>query len=195
MAPCQSYVVLDPPGSVSLAADHELLVGLNRAPRRGSRCDLQQQLLAPRHASRRVQAAVPFVAEVQSVSQTELPVDDAHAAVHHDPHATGVRDPGGFVGAEPQLQPQTACTDRDGVLCDRGRLLGRAKDLHDVDLAIDLAQRRKTTLAEQLVLSRVDGDHRVSVRAHVPGDVVGRAQRIRRAADHGDRGGIPVQAA
>ena len=60
---------------------------------------------------------------------------DGRAAVHHDRQAAGRRDPRGLPVDDPELQPQAARPDRDGLLGVGHAQLGASEDVDHVDRA------------------------------------------------------------
>src|SRR5258708_4190325 len=116
----------------------------------------------------------------------EPPVLDLDAAIHHrlEPRSFGLFRRFGVLHA--QLLPQHFRADRDRVLGDRHDVFGFPEAVDDVHLDRDIAQRLVALLAEDGVVSRIDGNHGVAVLDHVFRREVARAEPVAGQADDCD---------
>src|SRR5215210_2312563 len=93
-----------------------------------------------------------------------------------------------LVRTDPQLEPESLRAGFDRFLRVLGRVLGSAKDIHEVEGLVDIRKRLDARHAEHLVaVRRAHRDHAVTLGEEVAHDPVTGPRRIRRSADEGDR--------
>src|ERR1700674_678310 len=117
-----------------------------------------------------------------------LPLDQ-DAAIHRDGNARGLEPQRGFLVEDPLLHEEETRPARDRLVRDRCDVLRPAEHVHDVqpNAGRDLGERWIAGPAQKLAVARVDRDDAVPAVDQVAGDRIGRALRVRRAADHRDR--------
>src|SRR5207302_8436438 len=113
---------------------------------------------------------------------------DLWTAVHDDLDAGRLAQRGRLVVADAELHPHHRRADRDRVLDDARRVLGRAEHIDHVDGIRDVAQRGVDLLAEQFLAgyARVDRDDPVAFPLQVFHDEIAWPVPVGRGADHRD---------
>ena len=114
---------------------------------------------------------------------------DLWTAVHDDLDPGRLAQRGRLVVADAELHPHHRRADRDCVLDDARRVLGRAEHIDHVDGIRDVAQRGVDLLAEQFLAGdpRVDRDHPIALSLQVFHHEIARPVPIGRGPDHRDR--------
>lgn len=121
----------------------------------------------------------------------EASVLNFDATVLHEGETSALGDLSGFFVANAELEPEHFGTDGGSFPRDRGRVLGFAEDIDNLDLlasCFGLGEGGIDTLAEQGLsgVARVDGDDVVALGLQIDGDEVARSVGVSGDADDGD---------
>src|SRR5262245_2782397 len=109
-----------------------------------------------------------------------------NAAIHYD-HQSRLQGACGCVFINHAfLQPYGARSQTNSFIDVRSRLLGAAKDVHQIELLRRVGQAGVSPLAQNFYLIRVDRDDAVTALLHVSRDAETGSNRIGRQTDDSD---------